>query len=375
VHFDPFHDEVEVRFRIDGRLEHYCRLSEEVARQLLSQFKVMANLDLNEHFSPQDGRLELPVEFSEIDVRVTTARAADGEAAALRILPRNQLIRPLDQLGLSTSSSAGLDLLRAENDGLVLVAGPTGAGKTTTAYSMINHLDDGRHGIVTIEDPIEYRVPSFTQMEVDPRHGITFAEGVKTALRMDPDIILLGEIRDAETAMAAMRASSCGKHVFSTFHARDAAAAMAALRDFGVTAKSLAGNLRGIISQRLVRRVCAKCHSETSVNAKVENLFKAFDLEPPAQLLQANGCVECHQTGYRDRIGVFEVAINTPELAEAIEDDWSELQLHHLLREQRTPSLASDALQKVREGITTLDEVRTMTWVNFLAGTMPTRPS
>lgn len=375
VHFDPFHDEVEVRFRIDGRLEHYCRLAEDVAKHLLSQFKVMANLDLNEHFAPQDGRLELPVEFAETDVRITTARVADGEAATLRILPRDRLIRPLDQLGLSNSAIASLDLLQAESDGLVLLAGPTGAGKTTTAYSMINHLDDGHRSIVTIEDPIEYRVCSFTQMDVDPRHGITFAEGVKTALRMDPDIILLGEIRDAETAAAAMRASSCGKHVFSTFHARDAAAATAALRDFGVSPKSLASSLRGIISQRLVRRLCPECRSERPVDEEAENVFKAFDVDPPAQLPHAIGCPDCRQTGYRERIGVFEVALNTPEFAEAIEEGWSELQLRQLLRDQGTPSLIADALRKVRDGKTTLEEVRTMAWTNLLAGTAPTLAS
>jgi type II secretory ATPase GspE/PulE/Tfp pilus assembly ATPase PilB-like protein len=357
VHLDPFGDEIEIRLRIDGKLEHFRRLSATVGRQLMSQFKVLANLDPVEPFHAHEGRLHLPVDFYEYDVRITTVPVAGGEAVALRLLSRDQIIRPLTELGLSDSGVARVREMVGGAEGLVLVSGPSGAGKTTTLYSLIHDLDDGRRNIVTIEDPVEYFVPQFLQIEVDPRHGRTPAGGLRTVLRMDADVILLAEIRDAETAAAALTAAGCGKIVLSTVHARDAAAAITAMRQLNVDERSLASNLRGVIAERLVRRVCTKCRGSRPPTDAERDLFSQGGVEVPETLALAGGCDECRGTGYLGRIGVFEIGPFDADLAEGVAAGKTERELRALLRGKGIGGLRADALAKAAEGLTTVEEI------------------
>ncbi len=364
VHLDPLGDDVEVRFRIDGRLEHFCRLPRSVGQPLATQLKIMAEVDIADPFTPREGRFTLPVPLNH-DVRLTRVPVVGGETVSLRLLNRETLLRPLESLGMSDDALERLRQMLRLGEGIVLVTGPAGSGKTTTAYSMAHAMDNGHRNIVTIEDPVEYRLPSFRQMSVDPRHGITMTSGLRSLLRMDPDVVLVGEIRDAEAADIAMRAASSGKYVFSTIHTRDVASTVTALRDLKIDNRSLAGNLTGIVSQRLVRRVCPDCCRRQPIDARLEQCMRDEGVEPPAEVPVAGGCPKCRNTGFYERVGIFEVVLPDREIREAIEHGEGEGDLRDMLRSRGTRSLAADALLKVRDGVSTFDEVRAMTWVAF----------
>lgn len=365
VHFDPIGDDIEVRFRIDGRLERYCRLGGEVGHALIAQLKILAELDIADPFRPQEGRLTLAEPARGVEVRLTKVPVMGGESVSLRLLDQSQVLRPLDSLGVTSEPLSWLHAMLRLGEGLVLITGPSGSGKTTTAYSMVYTLDNGARNIVTMEDPVELRIAGFRQMSVDPKHGVTMTSGLRSLLRMDPDIVLIGEIRDAETAGIAMRAASSGKYVFTTLHTRDVASTITALRDLQADNRSLAGNLSGIISQRLVRRLCRHCRRPWEVDDEQQKLFHEAGLPPPDTLFQAVGCAQCHHRGYQGRIGVFEVALMNPPLRQLVEAGGSEAELRDVLRTHGTTSLLSDGLKKVAEGVTSLDEVRGMTWISL----------
>jgi len=362
VHLTPFGDEVEVRFRVDGRLEHYCRLDAAVGRQLMAQFKVMASVDSVEPFRAHEGRLNVPAGLSDFDIRITSTPVALGESVALRLLSRDQIIRPLATLGFSSQGLEQLTQAMKGGEGMVVVGGPSGAGKTTTLYSVLHYLDNGHQNIATIEDPVEHIVPEFLQVQVDLRHGRSLTEGLRTLLRMDTDMVLIGEIRDIDTATAAMQAASCGKHIFSGVHARDVAAVVTCLRDLNVTNRSLASNLRAIISQRLVRRLCEQCRSKRALCESDRELFNSEGISAPVAVPQPVGCDACRGSGYYDRIGIFEIAIVQPETATAIASGEGEQELRQRMRTEGAVSLMADGLHKVCEGITTLEEIQTMCW-------------
>lgn len=357
VHIDPTGHEFYVRIRVDGLLINYCQLSHEVGHALMTQLKVMANFDITDHFHAQEGRLILPESLQSYEVRITSAPVIDGEAISLRLLSRDRLMRPMDQLGLSVQSRRAIEQILSHREGIVLVTGPTGSGKTTTLYSMLRALDDGRRNIVSIEDPVEYNIPTFRQMPVDPRHGITMTSGLRTLLRLDPDIVLVGEIRDGETAETAMRAASSGKYVFSSLHTRDVASTVTALRDLRIDNRSLAGNLTGIISQRLVRRLCPHCARSEKPTEREAALFLSHGMQPPAKIRHPVGCAFCRRTGYHERIGVFEVVTSDFGLMNAIEDGDSEAELRRLIHSHGICSLQRDGLHKVAEGLTSLEEL------------------
>lgn len=363
VHIDPADGEYEVRWRVDGRLQDVCRLAHSVGRALVTQFKVLANFDIADPFHAQEGRLRLPAALEAYDVRVTAMPVAGGEAVSLRLLDRDRLVRPLAELGFSPPS---LDLVRQMlqlGAGLILATGPSGSGKTTTVYSMLHAIDDGTRNIVSIEDPVEYRVSGFRQINVDQRHGVTMTSGLRSLLRLDPDVVLLGEVRDPEAAEIAMRAASSGKYVFTTFHTRDVASMVTAFRDLGIDNRSLAGNLTGILSQRLVRRVCPECCRHEEPTEAERSLFTANGVTPPASVCRAVGCDHCRGAGYLDRIGVFEVVLPSAALVDKIVAGLPENELRSAIRAAGTPSLLTDVLTKVRDGITTLDEMGRMTWL------------
>lgn len=360
IHIDPVGREYSVRFRIDGLLERYCQLDLDVAAHLIQQFKTMALLDIADPFHAQEGRLHLPSDLPDLEARLTTAPVSGGEALALRLFNRENVFRPLDRLGLSESSLAAIDGMTQRGEGLVLVTGPAGSGKTTTVYSILQNISSGQRNIVSIEDPVEFPAPFVRQMQVDERHGLCMTSGLRTLLRMDPDIVFLGEIRDAEAAEISMRAASSGKYVFSTLHTRDVASTLTALRDLHVDTHSLAGNLTGIISQRLVRRLCPQCCQSGALTASEQATFQAHGFEPPPKVSRAVGCPACRNTGYRGRIGIFEVVLAEEELLQEIARNAPEHELRDYIRRSGTLDLTNDALAKVAAGITTLDEALRM---------------
>lgn len=367
VHLHPLDGDIEVRLRIDGRMEHHCRLAADVGHPLVVQLKVMADLDISDPFHPQEASVSVPQGIGGYEVRITTVPVVGGESVALRLLERDRLLRPLDALGLTPDSLVRIErMLRpGGHEGVVLVTGPANSGKTTTAYSMVHALDDGHKNIVTIEDPPEYRIPGFRQLAANPRHHVTMTSGLRTLLRMDPDIVLVGEIRDVEAAEIAMRAASSGKFVFSTLHTRDVASTITALRDLHIDNRSLAGNLTGIISQRLVRRLCEHCRREAPLDSGDAQFFVDEGLEPPGTVFVAVGCPRCRDAGYFERIGIFEVVGPDHGIRDAIQRGASEDELRSLIRSGGTCSLRSDALAKVRDGVTALDELNTMTWARL----------
>jgi type II secretory ATPase GspE/PulE/Tfp pilus assembly ATPase PilB-like protein/nucleotide-binding universal stress UspA family protein len=366
IHINPtVDDQYGVHFRIDGRLEHYCDLDRNVAIPLLQQLKVLASIDIAEPFRPKEGRLRLPGTLAGTEVRITTAPVHGGTAMALRLLRRDRVMMPLGGLGLSQAGSAAVERLLRTGDGLVLVTGPTGAGKTTTIYSLLNQLGDGGRprNIVSIEDPIEFPLPFVRQVGVDLRHDLTMTRGLRTILRMDPDIVFVSEIRDVEAAEIVMRAASSGRFVFSTLHTRDVASTVTALRDLHIDSRSMAGNLTGLISQRLVRRLCPHCMARAPLDDEAAQAFVVEGVEPPSELGRPVGCDQCRGIGYRARVGVFETAVVSGPVAEAIQLGAPEDELRAQLRTAGTPSLMADALAKVREGITSLEEARGMKWL------------
>lgn len=365
IHLDPGEaNEVVVRLRIDGKLEEYCRLNELVGEHLENQLKTLAELDIAEPFRPQEGRVRLPDSMADLEVRITTARVAAGDAVALRLFDGKNIFLPLASLGLSECGLKSVSEMLRLGEGLVLITGPTGSGKTTTVYSMLETLGGIESNVVSIEDPVEFAVPFVRQMNVDPKHDISMTSGLRTILRMDPDVVFVGEIRDAEAAQIGMKAASSGKYVLSTLHTRDVASTVTALRDYGLGDRSTAGNLTGIINQRLLRRLCPNCKQSLAPTDKQKEHFSNAGVTVPTEVFIPNGCEMCRETGFRGRVGVFEVALIDEKLSNAIAGGDSENHLKDLLRSNGVTSLTADALTKAAEGITSVDEALAVHWLS-----------
>lgn len=360
VHIDPDGDNYVVRFRIDGQLHNYCRLSQQVGHALTTQLKVTANMDIADPFHPQEGRIQLPDSMRDYEVRMTVVHVVQGEAVSLRVLNRHRLMRPMEELGLTVECQARINRILKRGEGLILVTGPTGSGKTTTLYSMLNALNNGARNIVSIEDPVEYHIPAFRQLPVDPKHDITMTRGLKTMLRLDPDVVLVGEIRDVEAAQTTMRAASSGKFVVSSLHTRDVASTVTALRDLQIDNRSLGGNLVGIISQRLVRRLCSECCRSEAITREEAEVFRTAGLQPPEQIRHPVGCPRCRGTGYYDRIGLFEVVIPEDGIVQSIESGEPEHVVREAIRTGGIANLETEALRNVARGVTSLEECEGM---------------
>lgn len=363
VHIDQVgQDRTWIRFRVDGKLRTFCHLDQNLAAPLLMQLKLMADFDTTQCFVPQEGRLKLPADLGMVEVRVTIVPACEGDAVAMRILRHESLPRQLSTLGMSDFTRDNVHAMLHQREGLVLVTGPTGSGKTTTVYAMLQKLGYNDRNIVSIEDPVEYRVPGIRQLSVNSRHELTLARGLKTLLRMDPDVVFIGEIRDAESLEIAMRAASSGRYVFSTLHTRDVASTITALRDLHADSYSLAGNLTGIVSQRLIRCLCRHCRAAAPITVEEQDVFLAEGLEPPQELYQPRGCNMCLNIGYRERVGIFEAVTADDKIAAALQTGVPEDELRRVIRETGAKSLVYDALTKARDGITSLAEARALGW-------------
>jgi general secretion pathway protein E len=355
LHVEPHEGGLRTRMRVDGMLQKVLERSDVPVKRVISRLKVMAGLDISETRLPQDGHISLRLGGRAIDVRLSTLPGNYGERVVMRILDRSAGLMPLEQLGLRPDQVKTLERLAAKPNGIILATGPTGSGKTTTLYSLLQLANDEVRNILTSEDPIEYDLPGISQSQINAEIGMTFAAGLRAALRQDPDIILVGEIRDAETASVAAQASLTGHLVFSSLHANGSIGAVVRLRDLGLDNFLIAATLRGVIAQRLLRKLCPDCGKTAPPNAEELHQFETAGIAPPEMLAHAVGCEKCLGTGYRGRLGVFEILEVGAELRAAIDRGASELEMKEkALRPDQT--LLGQSLHLVRTGQTTLSE-------------------
>jgi len=355
IHIEPYEQALVVRLRVDGVLREILSLSPRIAAMLVSRVKVMAKLDIAEKRIPQDGRISLALGGKSLDVRVSTLPARMGERVVMRILDKEQAGLGLADLGMSPRMLSALEAALREPNGIVLVTGPTGSGKTTTLYAGLGLLNDKSRNILTIEDPVEYAVHGVGQTQVNTKVGMTFAAGLRAILRQDPDVVMVGEIRDAETAQIAVQASLTGHLVLSTVHTNDAAGAVVRLRDMGVEPFLLASTMRLIIAQRLVRRLCRVCAVEEPADAAAAALV---DLPAGAPLRRPVGCAECGHTGFQGRIGVYEALRVDDTVRRLIGQNAAEEEIAAAGVEV---ALKDEARRYVLEGLTTVEEVLRIT--------------
>ncbi|MBM3489341.1 MAG: type II/IV secretion system protein [Alphaproteobacteria bacterium] len=354
LHVEPFEDRVRVRLRIDGLLVERHVLPRQVEAAVVSRIKVIAGLDIAERRLPQDGRTRVAVSGREIDVRVSVVPTLHGESVVLRLLDRERAPLTLPQLGFEAGLVDGLDRLLANPHGLVLVTGPTGSGKTTTLYAALQRLDRDRLKVLTVEDPVEYQLAGVNQIQVKPQIGLDFANVLRAVLRQDPDIILVGEIRDPATARIAVQAALTGHLVLATLHTNSAVAAVTRLADMGVENYLLASVLHGVLAQRLLRRLCATCAGPRSPPLPAPAAVGPAATRP---VHPAAGCSACAGTGYRGRFAVGELLTLSPDLAQQIARGTDEAGLARLARADGMIDLRAAALAKVTEGATSLEEV------------------
>lgn len=358
IHFEPFESRLRVRYRIDGTLYEQSSPPKHMELALVSRLKVMAHMDIAEKRLPQDGMARVRVGEREIDIRISTVPVAEGERVVLRLLDRASALLPMADLGMSQHVMDSFADLLTQTYGLILVTGPTGSGKTTTLYAAICQLNRDALNIMTIEDPIEYQIPGIGQIQVKPKIGLTFASGLRHVLRQDPDVILVGETRDAETAETAARSSLTGHLVFSTLHTNDAASAMVRMTDIGVEPYLLAASLRGVLAQRLVRRLCPACRVQTKPTAHELKALGGHAAALGSQpVWKAAGCPEC-LGGYKGRLGIYELIVVNPAIQECIRLGRSSMgEMRRLAREAGMKDLMSDAIEKALNGKTSLAEI------------------
>ncbi len=352
IHIEPYESGLVVRMRIDGMLREKLRMPPHVAPVVVSRIKVMARLDIAERRIPQDGRIGLTLGGKLLDVRVSTLPSRAGERVVLRILDKENAGIDLDLLGMSENAEVILREALAEPNGIILVTGPTGSGKTTTLYASLRQLNDGSRNILTVEDPVEYAVDGVGQTQVNPKVGMSFAAGLRAILRQDPDVVMIGEIRDRETADIAVQASLTGHLVLSTVHTNDAIGAITRMRDMKVEPFLLASTLRAVLAQRLVRRLCPECRRPVEASGSVASLL---GIDSGTIVYEPAGCPACNNTGYAGRIGVFEAVRIDETIRRLINDNGDEaiIARHAFLKQ---PNLSSAARKLVASGQTTPEE-------------------
>src|SRR5256885_1268441 len=354
IHVEPEEGGVAVRYRIDGVLRQVMKIPRQAGLPLISRIKIMSSLDIADRLRPQDGRARVAVNGQPIDLRVSTLPAALGEKVVIRILDSRATVKSLESLGLNTNETEGIKRLLENHEGIILVTGPTGSGKTTTLYSCINQIKSEGVNIVTVEDPVEYRMQGIVQVQVQEKAGLTFASALRSILRQDPNVVLIGEIRDRETAQIAVQASLTGHLVLSTLHTNDAANAVTRLVDIGVEAYKIAAALRGVAAQRLMRRLCLTC-KEVWMEAPPDRLKPWIPKGTP--LYRAAGCPDCAMTGYRGRFSIIEVLTVTPEVERRIAAGEPAEQIAVAARRGGMKSLWDSGLGHVLKGESTVDEL------------------
>jgi type IV pilus assembly protein PilB len=358
IHFEPFEDEYKMRYRIDGVLYEMVPPPKSIALALSSRIKVMANLDIAERRLPQDGRIPLVVGGNPVDLRVSVLPTMFGESVVLRVLDRTQLDLRLDMLGLRQHELDTINQLVEKPNGIIIVTGPTGSGKTTTLYSCLKQLNHIDTKIITTENPVEYDIDGLIQVQIKPEIGLTFARCLRSILRQDPDICMVGEIRDLETAEIAIQASLTGHLVFTTLHTNDAPSSIARLLDLGLETFLITATIEGIVAQRLARKICNHCKTEYTPTA--EQLME-LGLTPEdvrgKKFHYGKGCENCNSTGYRGRVGLFEIMIFNDEIRDLIMNSASTAVIRDACRKAGMKTLRENGLAAIYDGVTTIDEV------------------
>jgi len=359
IHIEPFENRLVVRFRCDGVLREVLEPQRVLAPLLVSRIKVMARLDIAEKRLPQDGRISLRVAGRAVDVRVSTLPSGNGERVVLRLLDKQAGRLDLEHLGMAEASRDTIDQLINKPHGIILVTGPTGSGKTTTLYAALGRLNNKRRNIMTVEDPIEYYLDGIGQTQVNTKVDMSFARGLRAILRQDPDVVMVGEIRDLETAEISVQASLTGHLVFSTLHTNTAVGAVTRLRDMGVEPFLLSSSLIGVLAQRLVRVLCEECREPyTAGQADCEMI--GIPVDKPPTLYRTRGCPACNQLGYRGRTGIYELVTIDDNMRSMIHDGAGEIELEKVAR-MRSPGIRQDGWSKVLDGVTTVEEVLRVT--------------
>jgi type IV pilus assembly protein PilB len=359
VHVEPQADKVRVRYRIDGALKDVLELPAAMGPVIASRIKIMANMNIVERRRPQDGQIGMQVEERAVDIRVsTTAVVGGGEKVVMRLLDKSRPLYRLGQLGMPDDVAKRYEALLRSPYGMVICAGPTGGGKTTTLYASLGEINTPERNIMTIEDPVEYTFPTINQIQINEQAGITFANGLRSILRQDPDIILVGEVRDVDTARIAVQSALTGHFVLSSLHATDAIAALYRLLDMGIESFLVASSVTAVVAQRLVRRVCTYCCEPYEPSPEELGFLRMFGGAPPANgFVHGAGCNFCAHTGYLDRIGVYELMAITDEVRELILDRGSHDDLRKLCHAQGMRTLQEESVRLVEAGVTTPAEV------------------
>ena len=360
IHIDPVENIVNVRYRVDGTLETVRELPIRIHAQMVSRLKVMANMDITETRLPQDGRILTTINKQDIDLRVSSLPTVKGEKVVIRILDINTHDNNIETLGVDAEDEVRLRRIIAVPNGMVLVSGPTGSGKTTTLYSFLNELNQPNVNITTIEDPVEVRTKGINQVQIDSKIHLTFAAVLKSLLRQDPDIIMIGEIRDTETAEMAIRSALTGHLVLSTIHTNDAIRTVTRLLNMGIPPYLIASSLTAVIAQRLVRRLCNECKYEDEPTNAEKLIFEKHD-HNIEKVYRAAGCPSCNYRGFAGRLGIFEIVEFDETMRVLISQNSNFVELKEHAKKMGTVFLADKGLEKVKEGLTTLDEVLRVT--------------
>jgi type IV pilus assembly protein PilB len=357
IHIEPQATDTVIRLRVDGMLRDFQRVPRSLQNSVVSRIKILADMDIAERRAPQDGRFMVKISGKKIDLRVSTLPTQYGEKVVMRLLEADAPRQNFAALGLAPEISEGLTRILGLPQGMLLVTGPTGSGKSTTLYSSLHMVRKPTVNIITVEDPVEYAVPGLNQVQVNTKAGLTFATCLRSILRQDPNVIMIGEIRDRETAEIALKAAQTGHLVLSTLHTNDAVSAVTRLLDLGVPGFQIATSVSGIIAQRLVRRLCS-CHHVFPMSSEyASRLLQAGILDPPAMQHSPNGCDDCDSTGYKGRIGIYEILLLDDSIRGAVRSGGRNDEIRTLARNNGMKLMQEYALDRVREGLTTLDEV------------------
>jgi general secretion pathway protein E len=363
VHIEPFENQLKIRYRIDGILHEIESPPRQLKAAIISRLKILAQLNIAERRLPQDGRIKTRLAGKDVDLRIATVPTLYGESVVIRLLERGQIFTQLDTLGFPAVPLARFNEMILKPHGMILVTGPTGSGKTTTLYGALQKINDPGKKIITIEDPVEYQLSGVNQIHVKPQIGLTFANGLRSIVRQDPDVIMVGEIRDAETAEIAVQAALTGHLVFSTLHTNDAAGAISRLLEMGVQDYLLSSSLLGVLAQRLVRRLCPSCRKEVPF-AGLDGMPAELEFQNGnglSTVWDAVGCAACSGTGYLGRVGIFELLPVTSEICKVIIQRADAGAIRNLAIQQGMRLLRDDGWDKVRQGMTTLAEVLRVT--------------
>ena len=358
IHLEPHHPEMRVRYRVDGQLQAIMTIPKHIEESVVARIKVMADMDTTESRRPQDGKLTIEEAGTRVNFRVSTIPTVGGEKVVMRLLDEGNKIFSLEQLGLCDRDLKKIQSLIDKPHGMIVVTGPTGSGKSTTMYAVLSKLNSVSRNIVTVEDPVEYRIPGINQVAADSEHGLGFANALKYIMRQDPDVIMLGEIRDHETASTAVQAALTGHLLISTLHTNDAVGAVARLSDLGIDSFKTGGALLGAVAQRLLRSICPHCKEPVAPNQHfLSTLSHEIEIPEDTLFYAGRGCKKCLGSGYLGRIPIYEVFVITPTIAQAIEKGLPTTKLREIALEEGMVELATAGMEQVLAGKTTLEEV------------------